>query len=340
MDKDELIAGAAHDIANALSAVLGWVELARRGADTDEALSAIESAARAARTTAQLVLGEEDDVQVADAGLVARNVVRLLAPEATRRGVRVHLNAPNSAFVGLSPASCFRAMWNIALNAVQAARGNVHVEVRVEDLRTELEIRDDGPGMDAATRKRVLAGGFTTRADGHGIGVGVTQALVRDAGGELRLESDGTGTAFTLVVDSASSPRPKSMSGVQLRVSGVSILVVEDDESVREMIKAVLELRGALVTTVESVAQAKALTDRFHVALVDVTLSDGSGTDVIQHLRDNDLAERILLASGVAEVPQASAEADGWLRKPFDVDDLVDAIWGSADDDTTRLASD
>ena len=158
MDKDELIAGAAHDIANALSAVLGWVELARRGADTNEALSAIEAAARAARTTAQLVLGEEDDADVTDAGLVARNVVRLLAPEATRRGVRVHLHGPSSAFVAMSPAACFRALWNVALNAAQAARSSVHLEITIDGDDTCIEVRDDGPGMDAETQKRVLSG--------------------------------------------------------------------------------------------------------------------------------------------------------------------------------------
>ena len=120
------------------------------------------------------------------------------------------------------------------------------------------------------------------------------------------------------------------MSGVQLRIEGVRVLVVEDDESVREMIKAVLELRGARVTAVASVAAAKAHTDRVDVAVVDVTLGDGSGTEVIAHLRALDLAERILLASGAADIPQLeSARADAWLRKPFDVQDLVDAIWGS-----------
>ena len=327
MDKDELIRGAAHDIANALSAVLGWVELARRGADTHEALSAIEAAARAARTTAQLVLGEEDDTAVADVGMVARNVARLLAPEATRRGTRVHLHGPASAFVGMSPASCFRALWNLALNAVQAARHEVHLEILPDDDETRIAVRDDGTGMDAETRARVLAGGFTTREDGHGIGVGVTRALIEHVGGRLQLDSSEQGTRFTLAVPTAASPRPKSMSGVQLRVRGISVLVVEDDETVRDMIEAVLQLRGAEVVAVESVAAAKAQTERFDVAVVDVTLGDGSGTEVIAWLRQHDLAGRILLASGAADVALESA-ADGWLRKPFDVQDLVDAVWG------------
>lgn len=340
MDKDELIAGAAHDIANALSAVLGWVELARRGADTDEALAAIEAAARAARTTAQLVLGEEDDSEVADAGLVARNVVRLLAPEATRRGVRVHLHGPSSAFVGMSPAACFRALWNVALNAVQAANATVQLEIIADETETCIEVRDDGPGMDAQTQARVLRGGFTTRERGHGIGVGVTRSLLEAAAGELRLVSDAAGTTFALIAPSAASPRPKSMSGVQLRIQGVSVLVVEDDQSVRDMIEAVLELRGARVVAVDSVQSAKAQTERFDVAVVDVTLGDGSGTEVIAHLRANDLAERILLASGAADIPQAeSASADAWLRKPFDVQDLVDAVWGSQDAEP-RVVSD
>ncbi|MEM9070989.1 MAG: hybrid sensor histidine kinase/response regulator [Myxococcota bacterium] len=325
---DELIAGAAHDIANALSAVLGWVELARQGARSEEALDAIETAARAARTTAQLLLGDVDNETPADLGAVATAVGRLVAPEARKRGVGVEVSA-KPTITRLGQAAAFRCLWNLTLNAVQATPRGGLVRVTVDGgAQGTFRVEDNGPGMDLATQRKVLEGGFTSREDGHGLGVGIVRRLVENAGGRLSVASTpGSGTSFRAVVPLAGQ-RSKAVSGVRRRGLAQRVLIVEDDDGVREMVVTALTVRGVDAVGVASFGEVERLpTGSFDIALVDLTLGDASGIEVIQYLREHHIAKEIVLASGASEpyLPPAS-RPDRWLRKPFDADQLLEVI--------------
>ncbi len=324
-DAESLRAGAAHDIANALSAVLGWVQLAREGADVQQALEAIEAAAKAARSTALLLLGEGDDRAPADLAATAEAVRRLLAPEAQRRGIAVEVRAQGPTHSPLTAAAAFRCLWNLALNAVQHARSRVLIGVTPE---ATVHVEDDGPGMDADTTRRLLTTGLTTRPGGHGLGVLIVRRLVENVGGHLTLASaPGHSAHFCITLPRVTPPRSKTVSGVQRRLAR-RVLVVEDDQGVREMVTTALALQGIEATGVESFAEVAALLPPpFDLALVDFTLTDASGVDVIRFLRSRGLAKQIVLATGASEpyLPP-DARPDRWLRKPYDVRLLVETL--------------
>lgn len=330
-EAEVLAAGAAHDIANALSAVLGWVQLARNGADVGQALEAIEAAATAARATALLLLGDADERAPTDLAATAETVRRLLAPEARRRGVQIELRVDGRAAAPLTSAGAFRCVWNLALNAVQHARRKVHLVVGPE---ATVRVEDDGPGMDADTQRRLLTTGLTTRPDGHGLGVVIVRRLVEEAGGRLSLASaPGQGASFAIRLPRVTPTRSKAISGVQRRMAR-RVLVVEDDPGVREMVTTALSLRGVEAVGAQSLAEVAALEGPpFDLALVDLTLADASGVDVIRFLRAHERARQVVLATGASE-PYLPPDAtpDRWLRKPYDVAQLMETLVPPAQD--------
>lgn len=334
---EQLAAAAAHDVANALSAVLGWVELASRGdAEPSEAFAAIATAARTARTTARYLLGERDEEVRCVLGSVVRDVTRLLRPSAREAHVVIDTHAAPAAWVGISRSDAFRIAWNLGLNAVQAMQGGT-LQLSVERGDTiRLTVADDGPGMDEATRRRVLEGGYTTREGGHGLGLSIVRQLVADAGGTFAIESvPGHGTRFRIGLPAAETPARRSRKRTQAR-SGViardpsvrKVLVVEDDDGVREMVATTLELRGLEVTCARSVEEARGISTPADVALVDLTLGDGGGDEVIADLRARGIVRRIVLMSGMPETGNLPPEKrpDRWLRKPFDSLQLLESL--------------
>ena len=332
---EKLVAGAAHDIANALSAVMGWVQLARQGADFEEALDAIEGAAQAARVTANILLGKADDGSASDLSKTAHNVMRLVSPQARKQGITVRVNAPNSVYSPLTQTAAFRCLWNLVLNSCQASGvKTIHIEVSGDsatssDQKARFVVRDDGPGMDQQTQEQIWTEGFTTHKKGHGLGLAVVRRLIAHVGGTLSLESElGRGTEIHATLPLSPAPREKKISGIQTAIPQ-RVLVVEDDENLREMIITALSLRGAEAIGVSSIAEVRELHSPFDIAIVDYVLTDANGYEVLQHLRKTKLARLIILASGATDMMELcprGAEPDRFLRKPFDVKELLDVL--------------
>jgi CheY-like chemotaxis protein len=208
-----------------------------------------------------------------------------------------------------------------------------------------LQVEDDGPGMSEEQAARAFTRHFTTKADGSGIGLAVVQDAVTAMGGTVRLSTQtGHGTRFEVELPRAEADSPDRHpseaqrrmahptgirpSGPPLRsdLGPLSILVVEDDRALRDLMKTTLELRGATVTAVSSLQEVQATTTGFDVALVDFALPDGRGDHVLASLRQQGRVGRAALVTGGSEPAQLDdgAKPDAWLRKPFDLDDLVD----------------
>ncbi|MDQ3036114.1 MAG: response regulator, partial [Myxococcota bacterium] len=104
------------------------------------------------------------------------------------------------------------------------------------------------------------------------------------------------------------------------------VLVVDDDEALRGMVATALELRGAEVVTARGVKDTTALTSRFDLALVDLTLRDGRGDQLVGWLVEHGLARHIVLMSGAPTTPAELEGVSAVLRKPFTLDDLADVV--------------
>jgi len=137
-----------------------------------------------------------------DASEVAREVVGVLSPEAQRRGVGLELHSTATwSHVAIATEALNDILTNLVVNALDAAArgGHVQVEISQKDGNGLLAVEDDGPGIAAELREKILQPFFTTKTQGTGLGLAIVARRASDAGGKLEFESpvkNGRGTRF------------------------------------------------------------------------------------------------------------------------------------------------
>lgn len=241
---------------------------------------------------------------------------------------------------------------NIISNAIKYTPpgGNVKIELeRIAD-KVKISIIDSGVGIPTSDRGKVfqefsrLEDEYSTQQIGTGLGLNLTKKLVELNGGSIDFKSElGIGTTFFFLIpafleDKEASliikqPEPIVSTPVPLsRLDGLSTLILEDDESTRELLGILLNKVGADVTLTESSNEAhKALKDKhFDIALVDLALRGESGASFISLLREQDKDIPIIVISGcVFENDQKLAHDSGanrFIQKPFSPQELIEQI--------------
>jgi len=203
-----------------------------------------------------------------------------------------------------------------------------------------LEVRDNGVGIDETTRERILDPFFTTKPSGRGLGLAVVIGIIRGHAGALQIESEEGATCFRVFLpaagvrvgdarggkpDTGASPDPSA---------DAAILVVDDDPGAREVLTLVLERAGF---TVEGAADGVSALERYEArpggfdgVVLDSTMPGMSGASVFRALRALDPAARVLLVSGYDRERVANELLEsglyGFVRKPFDPEDLLRAV--------------
>jgi signal transduction histidine kinase len=340
----DLAAGVSHEVANALSAIVGWAQVARERPDKappEEALALIEKSAQVARDATQdllrMVRHTNHERTRTDLSVVIRDVVRLLRPEAQSKRVNVHAEVEDSCWVEGKRSQLFSIVWNLAHNAVQMVPvgGKVSIHTRSRGSLIDLEVRDNGPGMSETQKERAFEPYYTTRSEGTGLGLAIVRGTVESLGGRIRVDtSPGRGAEFRIQLPEAGIKRESEMVPKPTRISRVMtpehaehtrVLVVEDDEGVRGLIAMTLELNNLSSTCVGSAAEALACQETFSAALIDLTLPDERGDILLGKLRKNGLVTRAAIMSGAPPPPDTDPDGqpERWLRKPFEPADLL-----------------
>lgn len=329
-----------HEVRNVLTAVRGWLDLARDG---DPALVARawavmdDGLATAARLLDAHALDEGPRPFALDG--VAARVADLLEASCVAQGVTLRREITPAEALG-DAAKVAQVALNLGLNALRALRergSTLIVGTDGDGERARLFVADDGPGMDASVRARVFEPFFSTRPaeEGalRGVGLAVSLALAESMGGGLEVRSEaGEGSEFTLRLPVARRPqalRDVPITEVALR-PGLRVLVVDDEAAIRELLDVALSLRGARVLAVAEPGEARRATLRgeVDVALVDETLgSDRSGSALLGELALVAPGVGRVLMTGAAETAGLAAVASASLvRKPFLLEDVVRAL--------------
>lgn len=340
--------GALHEVSNALTVLLGWIAEARDpDATPDEvkhALRIVEGRARAARDFARRAIGAEvPPAGDAELDAVIAEVTEALALEAARAQVRIVLEGPAACRVPLGE-DLAQVLTNLALNALAYAPkgGELRVVTSVAPREVVVDVRDDGPGVPAERRATVFEGD-TTRHGGAGIGLRHARALARAAGGELELVAapDARGARFrvswprdvptavgaVLPPDATCGAEPRASRPKLQVLAGARILVVEDDSGVTNLLESALEARGAEVTVARTAAELAARIHAGHTAvLVDLSPIADDVAGAIDLVRRQATGAAIVFITGSAEALPDGMEDAAWLRKPFEVGDLVTVL--------------
>ena len=332
------LAGALHDVSNALTVMLGWVQESRTDHASREqvayALGIIEQRARIARDLARRAIGGGAKFLDQDGQLdgTIRDAIDALAVMAQRVGVRVNL-------VGVSPGVKIPAagdisqiVTNLVMNALAYAPADTEVTVSgaaTTERLAVIDVTDQGAGVAPARRDSIFEGD-TKREGGAGVGLRHARALARAIGGDVELIADPAGARFRVTwprLDGLPKP-PQSVARIRV-LEGTRVLVLEDDGDVTDLLEASLGARGAEVTIVRTHAElAGALTKPHDAALIDLSPIAGNVKAAFDALRMFAPNARLVVMTGSAEglPPEVSAEGVRLVRKPFEVSEIVAAL--------------
>ncbi len=362
-----IASGVAHDFNNLMVGVLGNAELLRideRDPERAQRLDVITAAGeRAARLCAQLQgYAGSDPVTPAliDVGELLAEFKPVLAA-AAGEGLEIEIESRSARLEFRGDRSQIeQALLNLVLNARDARARRVTIRVeRIEPTNAPLEsgvrrgefhagsylafdVRDDGEGMPQALLERVFDPFFTTRFPGRGLGLAVVMGVLRRHDGVVWVDSEvGRGTrfrlCFPLAVDAARDvlqPAPRAGRGAA-PTAPMQVLVIDDEEHVRHYVHAALSARGHQVSSAHDLSSALAALAALPqmgraLVLLDVTLEQCDGRDVLVALRERRPLLRCVLMSGHAashlESLAKSLEAQGWITKPFDAGQLEQVL--------------
>jgi signal transduction histidine kinase/CheY-like chemotaxis protein len=359
--KTRFLASVSHEIRSPLNAIYGYAQLLERS-DGKDALHAARVIRRSAEHLSHLVEGLLDIAQVESGALsLARDTIRfpefleqlieMMALQARAKGLALVLDKPPTGlpeFVHGDQKRLRQVLINLLSNAIKFTdRGAVRLEVRYRNDIATLVVIDSGIGIAAADIERIfvpferVAGGGAGERSGAGLGLAITQALVRMMGGDLKVESTpGVGSRFTVQMMlsqpfappvATPAPAPGAVSGYRGRERWV--LLIDDDPAHLAMVAGLLEPLGFQVRTARDHETALALAVQMQPDLVlcDVALAGESGWEIAQQLRRRQgPALRIVMLSG--EVPPARAAGgagpanDMFVMKPFDFTALLDVV--------------
>ena len=338
--RDDL-AGALHEVSNALTVVLGWLDAALPLLPHGSAREAVEVARAHSdlgyRLARQAIGGEVPSDLERSALAVARDAVTGVLQESKRAVVTVELVGPDVDGTVRDGATALQILVNLLLNAIafSPSGGKVTLRVSQDGNRMAFEVSDQGPGIAPERADAILSGPSSTRRGGAGIGLVHSASLAQDRGGQLRLVQPGPGAVFELTWPiyqqrSATCVRQEMLASL----SGVRVLVVEDDANVLSLVEMALETHGVQVLSVISPAdllEVLANGQTFDAALVDFSPfsdADADTDSALEALVRAVPGTGIVLISGLArEVPTVlEKKVAAWVRKPFEMTEVVDVL--------------
>jgi two-component system cell cycle sensor histidine kinase/response regulator CckA len=351
----QLAGGIAHDFNNLLTAILGYTELLFERIGHDAALAAdleqiSKAGARAARLTRQLLaFGRKQmlAVQIVDMNEVVTELHKMLG-RIIGEDVHLHIvTAPDLERVQVDPGQMEQVIVNLAVNARDAMPRGGTLRISTENVKLDewfterhpgatagshvaLSVQDTGSGMTPEVLAHVFEPFFTTKPVGKGTGLGLATVygIVKQSGGHITLDSSpGQGTTvrvyFPSVTQATSADAPAAVTA-WMRGTG-TILLVEDDAGVRDLMQRTLEQVGYTVLKAETAAAAVAIAmepnRHLDLLLSDVIMPDLSGPDVAQRVVRVHPAIRVLYVSGFTN--QISLDSGtlsrraAFLAKPF-----------------------
>ncbi len=320
--KDEFLATASHELRTPLNAILGWARMLQSGRLEQGAfIRAVDSIERNARIQVRLIEDILDGSRIITGQLhletrpvdliaivnAALDAVRDAAA-AKRVTLTVDLDVA-AAHVRGDPERLQQVIWNLANNAIKFTHegGAVAVALRRAGKDNQLKVMDTGEGISAEflphvfERFRQAEGTTARRYGGLGLGLALVRHIVEAHGGAVRAESDGPGRGATFSVtlpvhavrvgetgaDKPARAAGQRFSGDVVDLSGVIVLVVDDEADARDLVTTVLRAQGADVTAASSAAEALALvgTRTFMVMVSDIGMPVTDGYELIGRAR-------------------------------------------------------
>ena len=355
-----LAGGVAHDFNNLLMVISGYAEVILAKLPLDHPLHekgrAIQQAAdRATTLTRQLLAFSRKqllELKVVDVNAIVQDMERLVRPLIGENVELITSLSPQAAHTRADAGQLEQVLMNLVVNAKDAMPGGGKLTIHTQNIfiddshRPEqqfirpgnyvtLSVSDTGMGMDKETQSRIFEPFFTTKEKGKGTGLGLSTVygIVKQSGGYVMVQSEqGRGTAFHIylpkvddAVEKQTAPAPATALG-----GSETVLLVEDEESVRQLVRDTLAAKGYKVLEAEGgesgLAAAASHQGKIDLVITDVVMPGMGGRDLVKHLAKARPGTKVLYLSGYTEdaiVSDGSIESGtAFLQKPFSLQNL------------------
>jgi signal transduction histidine kinase/CheY-like chemotaxis protein len=360
--KDDFLATVSHELRTPLSAVLGWAQMLRmHDVSKDQQRHALEVIERSARAQNSLIDDLLDVSRIVSSrlrmnreavlfGEVVEGVLEQLRPQAQLKQLELSSDLRDSALVFGDPRRLEQVVSNLLSNAIKFTEppGQIRVLLRRAGHEIVLTVSDTGVGIPPAFLPHVFA--WFRQADaksrsqsGLGLGLGIVRHIVQLHQGSVRAESagEGQGSTFTVtlpifqpvaLIRSGPTQAVSAPESIAHALDAARILVVEDDDDARELVRLTLERAGASVEAVATAGEARREVLEGHpdVLISDIRMPDEDGYSLIRSLRRAGIVTpAIALTAHAREEDAGEALAAGFqihLTKPIDVGRLVEAV--------------
>ena len=338
----EMAGGVAHNFNNILVSILGYAQILDAYTDlpadarevTAVILRSAEKASDLVRRIQRSAGGGRANAPVPIVlGDAVESCVEAARPkwkdeaESGGRGITLETELVSSPSVDGRASEVDEVITNLIFNAVDAMPQGGRIVIRTWEEGGEvcLSVSDTGIGMDADTQRRLGEPFFTTKGDkGHGLGLATCYQIVEAMSGRIEVESvPGRGTTFVLRFPAGRAVGPDPVRRPPGRLEHRRILVVEDDEQIREFLIRALPECEVLAVPDGAGGLAEFQAGHYDVVLADLSLPGLTGIQVAQGIREMDPDTPIILMSGWDEPSEdVSGAIDGFLPKPFTLDEL------------------
>jgi signal transduction histidine kinase/ActR/RegA family two-component response regulator len=352
----EMASGVAHDFNNVLAAILGNIQLLLHQLDhlspeeIRERLKIIEQSSKDGAETVrrmQEFTGVRRDMEFTPLAIneIIEAVINITQPrwkdQAQNKGIHIELirkfgEVP--AILG-NPSELREVFTNIIFNAVDAMPegGQITISTKSQtDGWVELRISDNGVGMTEEVKKRVFDPFFTTKGvTNSGLGMSVSYGIIKRHGGEILIESElGKGTTFVLhlAVDSGMKELEEKVLKPIKEISPARILVIDDEDSVRDILSQILGVKGHQVVVAsdgeEGIERFK--NEIFDLVFTDLGMPKISGWEVGKTIKGLNPKVPIVMITGWGmELSKEKMQENGIdliVSKPFQFDQVVELV--------------
>ena len=336
-----IAAGFAHEIGNSLNVIRGYSSVASRELPADSPVKDdVEAIRREVGRAASLI---ERFLVFARARTVhphaqpiapiVREAAEVVGPAAKVANVERVVELEDGLPDVVADAELLRqAFLNLCVNAIHAMQeqggGRLTVRARRDGDAVVVEVADSGPGMDGETRGHVFEPFFTTKANGTGLGLAIVRQAAEAHGGSVEVESaPGAGATFRVRLPRRARRRRRPDRGRQRVSEKPNLMVVDDLDSARQMVKRVLG-RSYAVFDFASVAEAVPALDRarFDAIVTDLRMPGVDGIEGLRRFKAKVPEIPVILVTAFATVETAveamKAGAFDYLKKPFEPEEL------------------
>lgn len=344
----ELTGGVVHNFNNILSVILGYLEILPTETLDENGRRIIQNIHRAAMDGTDIVHriqnfsmpGEPTVFEATDLNDIVREVMEFMKPryESANPHIKTNIRLQSVPPVLITPFEMREVLSNITINAFDAMPegGVLTIVTEIREGCVALIITDTGIGMTEDTKRRMFEPFFTTKGKkGTGIGMSVSFAIIGKFGGEIKVDSvAGSGTTVTILLPFATGTHANERSSTipEYSAAPCSILVIDDEENICEILQEFLSRAGHQVLTALGSEQGLALLKErsFDILLTDLNMPGVSGWEIARFVHRTFPKTYIIILTGwgirIEEINRDEQVVDYLLIKPISFSALTEVI--------------